>query len=264
MLNKEDYEEPRCVLCMNPKSRIPIDRVLEKYDSYIEKREYDRAESHLRYWLEEAKTGGDEAGELAMFGELMGHLRKNGKINEALSLASSTIAKVERYGFSDTIMGATAILNAGTVYRAAGKNKESADCYEKAEKIYEAGLPDKDERLGGLYNNYASALTELGEFDKAEERFIKALKIMYGTKNGKLECAITYLNLADLYEKRDGSERAESATDEMLLKAFELLTDDSVEKNAYYEFVLDKCIPAYDHFGQFIMSAELKSRIGIN
>ena len=92
----------------------------------------------------------------------------------------------------------------------------------------------------------------------------KALKIMDGTKNGKLECAITYLNLADLYEKRDGSVEAESLTDEMLTNAFELLTDDSVEKNAYYEFVLDKCIPAYDHFGQFIRSAELKSRIGIN
>ena len=87
---------------------------------------------------------------------------------------------------------------------------------------------------------------------------------MDGTKNGKLECAITYLNLADLYEKRDGSVKAERLTDEMLTKAFELLTDDSVEKNAYYEFVIDKCIPAYDHFGQFIRSAELKSRIGIN
>ena len=74
---------------------------------------------------------------------------------------------------------------------------------------------------------------------------------------------ITYLNLADLYEQRDGSEKGESLIDEMLEKAYNLLTDDSVEKNAYYEFVLDKCIPAYDHFGQFIRSAELKSRIGI-
>ncbi|MBP5528962.1 MAG: hypothetical protein J6X80_02825 [Lachnospiraceae bacterium] len=48
----------------------------------------------------------------------------------------------------------------------------------------------------------------------------------------------------------------------MLDKAYNLLTDDSVEKNEYYEFVLDKCIPSYDHFGQFIRSAELKSRIG--
>ena len=119
-----------------------------------------------------------------------------------------------------------------------------------------------DDRLGGLYNNFASALCELGEYDKAEERFKKALAIMDGTKNGKLECAITYLNLADLYEKRDGSVKAESLTDEMLTKAFELLTGDCVEKNAYYEFVLDKCIPAYDHFGQFLRGAELKSRIG--
>ena len=262
MLNKEDYEEPRCVLCMNQKSRIPIDRVLEKYDSYIEDKEYERAESHIRYWLEEAKVGGDEAGELTMLSELMGHLRKNGKIDEAVSVASSTLSKVEKFGFSETITGATAILNAGTVYRAAGKNADSAACYEKAEKVYEKELDEKDDRLGGLYNNFASALTELGEYEKAEEKYKKALKIMDGTKNGKLECAITYLNLADLYEKRDGSEKAESHIDEMLEKAYNLLTDDSVEKNAYYEFVLDKCIPAYDHFGQFIRGAELKSRIG--
>ena len=262
MLNKEDYEEPRCVLCMNPKSRIPVDRVLAKYDSYIEEKAYDRAESHLRYWLEEAKAGSDEAGELTMLGELMGHLRKNGKMNEALSVSASIIPKVDKYGFSNTITGATAILNAGTVYRAAGQNKESAECYRLAEKVYEAELLTGDERLGGLYNNFASALTELGEFEMAEERFKKALVLMEGTKNGKLECAITYLNLADLYEKRDGSERAESLTEEMLDKAYNLLTDDSVEKNEYYEFVLDKCIPSYDHFGQFLRSAELKSRIG--
>ena len=236
MLKKEDYEEPRCVLCMNPKSRIPIDRVLEKYDSYIEEKEYDRAESHLRY----------------------------NKLEEAVLTASGTVSKVEKYGFSDTITGATAILNAGTVYRAAGENEKSAACYERAEKVYETELKEGDDRLGGLYNNFASALTELGEFGKAEERFKKALKIMDGTKNGKLECAITYLNLADLYEKRDGSVEAESLTDEMLTNAFELLTDEKDKKNAYYEFVLDKCIPAYDHFGQFIRSAELKSRIGIN
>ena len=84
---------------------------------------------------------------------------------------------------------------------------------------------------------------------------------MDGTVNGNLECAITYLNMADLYVKKVGLIESESITDELLDKAYTLLTDDSLERNGYYEFVLDECIPAYDQFGQFLRSNELKRRI---
>lgn len=259
MLNREDYEEPECVLCMNTKTRIPIDRIIEKYDSYIEGKEYERAESHLKYWLEEAKTSKDEAGEIVVLGELMGHLRKNSKPDEAVKYANEAISKVDKYGFATTITGATAILNAGTVYRSIGNNEKSAELYAEAEAVYEAELNPDDERLGGLFNNYASALTELGDYQKAEEKYLKAVKVMSESANGKLECAITYLNLADLYEKRNDSE---DKIFDMLDKAFLLLTDGSVERNGYFEFVLDKCIPAYDHFGQFLRGEELRALIG--
>lgn len=260
MINKEDYDEPRCVLCMNEKTRIPVDRVIEKLDSYLENKQLDSALSHLKYWLEEAKTGGDEAGELMVLGELMGFTRKNGSIDEAVSYADSAIAKVDRYGYADSITGATTILNAGTVYRAKGDCVKSASLYERAEKIYEANLNANDDRLGGLYNNYASSLTELGEYDKALDKYKKALKIMSGRGDSLLECAITYLNMADLYEKRDGL-AAEKIIDEMLDSAYELLTDAGVEHNGYFEFVVDKCIPAYDHYGQFIRSQNLREMI---
>ena len=246
---------------MNPKSRIPMDRVLEKFDSYLEEKELGRAKSHLLYWLEEAKSNSDEGGEIVLLGELMGYCRKNGEMDEAVSYAQSAISKVDKYGFSDTVTGATAVLNAGTVFRAKGDCEKSAALYERAEKIYEKELNPSDERLGGLYNNFASTLTELKDFDRALERYEKALKIMDASENGKLECAITYLNMADLYVKRDGEEESEKIIDEMLDKAYSLLTDESVEKNAYYEFVVDKCIPAYDRFGQFLRSNELRQRI---
>jgi len=53
MLEREDYMEPRCPLCMNTKERIPVDRIIEKLDEHLEKGEADRAEAHLRYWLDE-------------------------------------------------------------------------------------------------------------------------------------------------------------------------------------------------------------------
>ncbi len=258
MISKEDYEEPRCVLCMNPKTRIPVDRVIEKLDSYLESKELDRAYSHLKYWLDEAVNGQDEAGELTILGELMGFCRKNNRMDEAVGYAETAIAKVQKNGFSETITGATAILNAGTVYRAYGDSIKSAALYSRAAEIYKDNLNEDDERLGGLYNNFASALTELGEYDKALEKYNKALGIMSRRGDSKLECAITLLNMADLYERKDGFEGAEKTIDDFLDKAFSILTDESIERNGYFEFVLDKCIPAYDHYGQFLRSTELQ------
>ncbi|MCR4647829.1 MAG: tetratricopeptide repeat protein [Lachnospiraceae bacterium] len=261
MLNKEDYEEPRCVLCMNPKSRIPVDRIMEKYDKHIEDGELERAESHLKYWLDEAKSVNDEAGEIVILGEMMGFCRKNGKKEEAFSYAKQAVSKVEKYGFGDSVTGATAILNAGTVYRTFGENEMSAALYKNAESIYEKLLDGEDERLGGLYNNFASALAQLDEYDAALDKYNKALAIMGKKENGKLECAITYLNIADLFEKKDGAEAAEEKISDMLDKAYELLTDESIERNAYFKFVLDKCIPAYDYYGQFLRSEQLKEML---
>ncbi len=246
---------------MNPKSRIPVDRIMEKYDKHIEDGEFERAESHLKYWLDEAKSVGDEAGEIVILGELMGFCRKNGKKEEAFAYANSAVSKVEKYGFGDSVTGATAILNAGTVDRTFGENEMSATLYKNAEAVYEKLLDKSDDRLGGLYNNFASALTQLGEYDSALDKYNKALAIMSMKENGKLECAITYLNIADLFEKRYGGEAAEEKISEMLDKAYELLTDESIEHNSYYKFVLDKCIPAYDYYGQFMRSELLKGMV---
>jgi len=259
MIDKEDYEEKRCVLCMNDVSRIPIERIIEKLDSYIDDKQFDRAYSHLNYWLEEAKNCRDEAGELVILGELMGFCRKNGKMNEAKAYAESGISKVKRYGFGDSVTGATTLLNAGTVYRACGEPQKSFELYSSAERIYEENLQGNDTRLGGLYNNYASTLTELGDYETALDKYLKALKVMNSSPNGKLECAITYLNMADLFEKKGTDIETEKKIDEMLDKAYELLTDESIERDPYFEFVLDKCIPAYDHYGQFVRSAELSA-----
>lgn len=261
MISKEDYEEPRCVLCMNQKERIPIDRVISRLDEYLENGDLDRAYSHLLYWLEEAKTGSDNMGELSVLSELMGFCRKNGRKDEAIKYASEGVAKVDRYDLSDTVVGATTILNAGTVYRTFEDNEKSSTLYKRVEELYLKILEPSDSRLGGLYNNYASALTELGDFDSALEKYEKALEIMGKQANGKLECAITYLNMADLFAKKDGIEESEKKIDVLLDKAYELLTDDSIEKDGYFVFVLDKCIPAYDCYGQFLRSEDLRTRL---
>ena len=56
-LQKEDYEEPRCVLCGEPYGAeppvqaVPQQRIIQKMDEYMSRRDYAGAERHLLYWL---------------------------------------------------------------------------------------------------------------------------------------------------------------------------------------------------------------------
>lgn len=63
-ISREDYEEPRCLLNMHPEVvSIPVGRVIEKLDSYLNQNDYSSAERHLEYWLSEAEAGEDDRGE---------------------------------------------------------------------------------------------------------------------------------------------------------------------------------------------------------
>ena len=81
-IGPEDYEEPQCLLCGEPYGAepkpepIPQQRVVQKLDEYMSRRDYDGAERHLLYWLEEANRVRDLRGELLVHNELIGHYRK--------------------------------------------------------------------------------------------------------------------------------------------------------------------------------------------
>lgn len=261
MIQKEDYEEPRCPLCMTNVTRIPVGRVIEKLDEYLADKNMAQAERHLLYWLEEAKQGHDEQGEITILNELIGFYRKEGQKENSLKYAEMGLARVREYGFEDTVSGATTYLNSATAYKAFGFPEESAALYNKTEKIYLEQLDAKDSRIAGLYNNYALALTELGSYMEAMDKYDKALLINEDNQNGRLESAITWLNKADLLSQSLGMERAEEEVYDCLDKAYELLTDERNEFDPYYEFVFSKCIPSFDYYGQFLRSEELKGRI---
>ena len=83
-LKPEDYVEPRCLLSGerygSAPSVIPVpqQRIVEKMNEYMSHRDYDGAERHLLYWLQEAKLGNDLRGQLLIENELIGHYRKVG------------------------------------------------------------------------------------------------------------------------------------------------------------------------------------------
>lgn len=261
-LSREDYEEPRCALCMDKDApaAIPQRRIREKLDDYMSRRDYAGAERHLKYWLAEAQQNGDLRGEFFLRGEMMGHYRKAGDKEQAILNANEGLNLIERLGFEGTISAGTAYVNAATVYDAFGMPERSVELFEKARAIYEGTLPETDGRLGGLYNNMGLAYMALKRFGEAYEAFLKALDIMGKVENGALEQAITYLNLANAVELEHGLEKGEQKIGQYLDKAAALLDEPSLPRDGYYAFVCEKCAPTFDYYGYFLIAADLSER----
>ncbi len=261
-ISREDYEEPRCVLCMDQDAPTPIpqQRIREKLDEYMSRRDYAGAERHLAYWLAEAQQNRDLRGEFFVRNEMMGHYRKVGNRDQAILNANESLNLIEKLGFENTLSAGTAYVNAATVYDAFGLPERSVELFEKAKGIYEGNLPETDGRLGGLYNNMGLAYMALRRFGEAYESFLKALTVMAKVEHGSLEQAITYLNLANAVELEHGLEKGEQKIGQYLDTAAALLDDPSLPRDGYYAFVCEKCAPTFDYYGYFLIADDLNER----
>ena len=77
---------------------------------------------------------------------------------------------------------------------------------------------------------------------------------------GKLEQAITYLNMAEMYEKMKGAEHAEKEIFACLDRAEELLAGNDGADDGYYAFVLEKCAPTFSYYGYFLTAETMKKK----
>ncbi len=265
-IDREDYVEPNCLLCgepfgAEPKIRaVPQQRIMEKVDEYMSRRDYGGVERHLLYWLEEAKLGRDKKGELMIRNELIGHYRKVGDRDKAFAQIDAAVALIGEMDFENTISAGTTYVNAATACSAFGENERALGLFRNARAIYESVPSLKPELLGGLYNNAALTLVSLKRFREADELYEKALETMARAENGALEQAITYLNMANAAEDELGLVDASEAIDADLLKAQELLDTPTVPRNGYYAFVCEKCAPTFAYYGWFAYEAELNER----
>ncbi|MBR3149070.1 MAG: tetratricopeptide repeat protein [Eubacterium sp.] len=262
-LTPEDYAEPRCLLCDEPYGvtpevkAVPQQRIIEKMNDYMSRRDYAGAERHLKYWLEEARLGNDKGGELMIRNELVGHFRKTGNREGAFESADEALRLIGELDFENTVSAGTTYINIATAYNAFDEDEKALVLFEKAMTAYEANDNTSPELLGGLYNNMALTLVSLGKYDEAFALYDKALAVMEKVDGGELEQAITYLNMADAYEAQLGSENAESKISELLDKAYDLLINTTAPHNGYYAFVCEKCAPSFSYYGYFMAAGEL-------
>ena len=239
---------------------VPQQRIIEKMNEYMSRRDYAGAERHLLYWLAEAKLGGDRRGELLVQNELIGHYRKTANRDKALEAINNALALVEELGFEGTISAGTTYVNAATAFSAFGENHRALELFEKARALYESSPHTRAHLLGGLYNNMALVLKALERYEEAFTLFEKAMTAMAEVPGGVLEQAVTCLNMADTVAARDGLEEGEERIAQLLERAEALLRDDSAPHDGYYAFVCEKCAPSFRYYGWFAVADELEQQ----
>ena len=235
-------------------------RLLDKLDNFLRQNDYESAKNHLLYWLNEAKGAGDKRAVLLINNELMGLFRKLGQKDEAIFYAESALNEVQKMGIEDNVGAATTYLNSATVFKAFGKANEGIALFEKAREIYEKNLKSDDDRLAGLYNNMALALTDLKRFDVAKALYERAISVLKKVKGKEPEQAITYLNLASCAESELGLENAQAVIEANIEKAMEKLEASEDKVSGNYAFVCEKCATVFGYYGYFYYENILKER----
>lgn len=160
--------------------------------------EEGRAAEAERLMLEVAAVAADEGEDallLQILNELIGHYRETGEWDKAFEISDRAIMIAGRLFPECSVPYATTLLNAASMYRAAGKLDISLDMYHKVELIYAEVLKADDMLYASLFNNEALLYQERGEFGKAKALLLKALDI--DRANGKeYEEAVSLANIA--------------------------------------------------------------------
>ncbi len=228
---------------------IPVNRIIEKLDSYLHKKDYSAAEAHLAYWLKEAEETFDDRGKLTVLNELVGLYRKIGQERQALTNADAAVALAEKmYRGEDTLSSGTTYLNAATAYKAFDRNDEALKLYRRAKDVYDKVLPENDGCKAGLYNNMAIALKDARQFALARDYFCKAIDILTAEEDEEGKVAVTLCNLCDLAEDEKGRD---NAWDEIMRYLYEAKNnfDKCSSRNGEYAFMCEKCAPTFARYG---------------
>lgn len=228
-----------------PLGHIPVSRVIEKLDECFSRNDMAEAGRLLDYWQKEAVSLRDSRGELTVVSEQIGYFRKTGEQEKALEAVSRALELIGQN--PENVSFGTILLNAATTLKAFGKAEEALPLYEKTREIYERLLNKDDVLFAGYYNNYGLALADMERYPEAEVAYQNALSIVL-KKESRLDGAITYLNMAQMYPYWDEKSAADIKL--CLEMAKEILEDPENERNGYYAFVLSKCAPAFREFGK--------------
>lgn len=270
-MDKHEHREPACCFDFSDYSGAPdsapcpaaadIKEVTAMLDILLNKGHYDEAVGHLNYWRDRTFSAGDWRSELSIQSELMGLHRRTGDKAAAGEAVDRGLELIRLHNMGGTVSGATVMLNAATTLKFLGRPDEAVELFVHVSRVYSKNLDPLDYRFGGLFNNMALAYQDIGEYEKAEQYYLKANAVMRRCKGGGNEIAVTCCNMAELYELMGQEEKTEKMLDDAWLS----LTESGLPLDGYHAFTISKCLPTFEHFGFFVYAQALKKRLdGIN
>ena len=278
ILEREDWEEQRCCIARPEPTyheeegvvRIPARKVVEELDEILAANDTAKAEAHLKSWLEKARTGKDRFGELTVLNEQMGFYRSVGDREQGMRAVQEGLDLLETMDLKDSVTAGTTWINAATTMKAFGEASQAIPLYEKAWRAYSGRLDPTDYRFAGLSNNMALAYVDVGDCLHASRYYEKALSIIKNLPEGKLELAVTYVNMACMYDawgRISGLKEEEQAPkdwDDRLWNCLEAamgcLDDPSISRGAHYAFTCMECAATFGYFGQYRRKKDLEDR----
>ena len=237
---------------------IPTARILEKMNDLFARNDLPAVGRLLDYWEREARALQDKRGLLEILNEEIGYFRRTQDAERGLAAVMEAFDLIEESELTDTVSSGTIYLNGATTMKAFGKTAEAMPYYEKAQDIYERLLDQDDYRLAALYNNFSSALKDLGRTEEAEESCFHAIEILKTKDDCFGEIAVTLVNIAHLYHEKDPFDER---IYQIMERAWDCLSTEKNQQDCDFAFLVSKCYPSFGFFGYFEREAELKALV---
>ena len=233
---------------------MDIQKVLAEYDSMFGKYTLKEIEGFLLKHLSEARFKSEHEELVTLLNEAIGFYRDTTQKEKALKNCGALMEHLIEMKLEGTIPYATSLLNIANAFRAFDLHKEAVQLFEKVEEIYGNHISKEDFMYASLYNNWALAYQESGEYDKAAEMLRKALKIVDLYKEAIIPQATTRTNLASSL-LAIGTESAYQEAVEHLSKALAIFEKDG-GKDFHYGAALVAMGDAYSYKENYRKAAE--------
>ncbi len=237
---------------------LDMPEIIKKLDSFFAVNDIAQAGEFLDEQLQNARDIGDWRSELSILSELIGYHRRSGKREKGIAAVNDALELIKEHGMGRTISGATVILNAATTLKCFGEAEKSIPLFTHVSRVYSELLSPYDYRFAGLYNNLALSYEDMGELKEAERYIKMALSVLERMDGNENDMAASLCSLAEIYYKTDNEDQR---VENCMEQAWNYLNSPKVKFDGYHAFTLTKCISAFDYFGYFIYSKELKERV---
>ncbi len=240
-------EEFKCKGCSKENTdKVPILRVINRLDEFFAKNDLEGAKELLVFWVGEAERINDQKGLLSVLNEQIGLYRRTAEKDKGTAAINGALSIIKEQNLTRGESVGTIYINIATTFKAFGDTDSAIKYYDMAEKIFGLTANIPDYKKAALLNNTAAAYLEIKAYEKAEQNYITAAVILEKHKEHYGEVAVTFVNLAHLYEDMG---KDNDLILETVEKAIEFLNKAGYKKDGNYAFVCTKCAPSFEYFG---------------